>query len=134
MATEHMPEEFHLSLRCNETILSPSICRAYSAAHSHDDEITSVGITLEGELSEAKINQWLRMLLSIQGENIFRSKGILNIAGQQSRMVFQGVHMLMDFHKDRVWQVDEPRKSEIVFIGRGLDRQALTEGVNACRI
>lgn len=114
--------------------MSPSICRAYSAAHSHDDEITSVGITLEGELSEAKINQWLRMLLSIQGENIFRSKGILNIAGQQSRMVFQGVHMLMDFHKDRVWQVDEPRKSEIVFIGRGLDRQALTEGVNACRI
>ena len=134
LATQHMPEEFHLSLRRNGTDLSPSIFHAYSAAHSHDDEITSVGITLEGELSEAKFSQWLRMLLSVQGENIFRSKGILNIAGQQSRVVFQGVHMLMDFNRDRLWQVNEPRISEIVFIGRGLDRQALTEGVNACRI
>ena len=129
-----MPDEFDLSPRRNGTILSPRVCRAYSAAHSHDDEITSVGITLEGELSEAKFSQWLRMLLSVQGENIFRSKGILNIAGQQNRVVFQGVHMLMDFHMDRAWQVNEPRQSEIVFIGRGLDRQALTEGVNACRI
>lgn len=134
LATEHLPDEFALSFRRNGTVLTPNICRAYSAAHSHDDEITSVGITLEEELSEAKFSQWLRMLLSKQGEDIFRSKGILNIAGQQNRVVFQGVHMLMDFHMDRAWQVDESRKSEIVFIGRGLDRLALTEGVNACRI
>ena len=134
LATQHMPEEFHLSLRRNGTVLSPSICRTYNAAHSHDDEISSVGITLEGELSEAKFSQWLRMLLSMQGQNIFRSKGILNMAGQENRVVFQGVHMLVDFHRDRIWQVNEPRKSEIVFIGRGLDRQALTEGVYACLI
>lgn len=42
--------------------------------------------------------------------------------------------MLMDFHMDRAWQVNESRKSEIVFIGRGLDRLALNEDVNACRI
>lgn len=134
LATEHLPDEFALSLRRNGTVLTPNICRTYSAAHSHDDEITSVGITLEEELSEAKFSEWLRILLSIQGEDIFRSKGILNIAGQQNRVVFQGVHMLMDFHMDRAWQVNESRKSEIVFIGRGLDRLALTEGVNACRI
>lgn len=74
------------------------------------------------------------MLLSTEGENIFRSKGIINIAGQQNRIVFQGIHMLMDFHMDRAWQGNKPLKSEIVFIVRGLNRQALTEGVNACLI
>ncbi|WP_324700938.1 GTP-binding protein (plasmid) [Pantoea agglomerans] len=134
LATEHMPEEFALTLQHNGAVVSPALTRTFSAAHSHDDDITSVGITLEGALCGEKMSQWLRILLSVQGEDIFRSKGILNIYGQQSRVVFQGVHMLMDFNTDREWRQDEPRISEIIFIGRGLDRQTLTEGVKACLI
>jgi G3E family GTPase len=42
--------------------------------------------------------------------------------------------MLMDSSADRLWKADEPRRSEIVFIGRELDRQAITEGLRACLI
>ncbi|HDG8096028.1 TPA: GTP-binding protein [Klebsiella oxytoca] len=132
LVTEHLPEEFELALYCNNVAQKPVISRAFSAAHSHDEEVTSVGITVEGALSEYKLNNWLRLLLSSRGQDIFRSKGILNLAGKDQRVVFQGVHMLMDVNVDRDWKVGEPRRSEIVFIGRNLDRQMLIRGVQAC--
>jgi G3E family GTPase len=48
--------------------------------------------------------------------------------------VFQGVHMLFDGRPDRLWKPGEPRKNELVFIGRNLDAGALTAGFKACLI
>ncbi len=132
LVTEHLPEEFNLELRYEGVAQTPVASRAFSAAHSHDEAVTSVGVTVEGALSEYKLNNWLRLLLSSRGRDIFRSKGILNLEGKNQRVVFQGVHMLMDIQEDRDWETDEPRRSEIVFIGRNLDRQMLIRGVQAC--
>jgi G3E family GTPase len=87
---------------------------------------------LTGALSQRKFNDWLQPLLAERGQDIFRSKGILHLAGEQRRVVFQGVHMLIDVNADRPWKPDEARQSEIVFIGRNLDRQALTKGLQGC--
>jgi G3E family GTPase len=35
-------------------------------------------------------------LLRTQGTDIFRMKGILNIEGEDTRFVFQGVHMILE--------------------------------------
>ena len=59
-------------------------------------------------------------------------KGILNIHGSDKRFVFQGVHMLFDGREDRAWG-GERRASDLVFIGRDLDRAALTRGFEQCR-
>lgn len=64
--------------------------------HQHDLSITSVGIDCEGEVSVQKINEWLGWLLGERGTDIFRMKGILNMWGDNRRLVFQGVHMLFD--------------------------------------
>lgn len=66
-----------------------------------------------------------------KGTDIFRMKGIVAIAGAANRFVFQGVHMLFDGQPDRPWGTT-PRSSQLVFIGRHLDRQALHEGFQAC--
>jgi G3E family GTPase len=58
-------------------------------------------------------------------------KGVLSIAGDPNRFVFQGVHMLFDGRPDRPWG-NQPRKNELIFIGRNLDREALTAGFRAC--
>ncbi|WP_373071163.1 GTP-binding protein, partial [Gemmatimonas sp.] len=50
---------------------------------------------------------------------------------ENARFVFQGVHMLFDGRPDRPWG-DAPRSSQLVFIGRHLDRQALNDGFRAC--
>ena len=70
-------------------------------------------------------------MLSTQGNDIFRSKGILNVAGRDKRYVFQGVHMVMDGREDAPWG-DMPRDNTLVFIGKNLDRAKLNEGFRAC--
>jgi G3E family GTPase len=130
--TQHGPEEFGLRLEKANAILEPIKHREFAATHSHDDEITSVGITFEGALSEEKVNRWLGPLLASKGQDILRTKGILNIAKDNRRFVFQAVHMLLDGGPDRAWQANEKRQTEIVFIGRNLDRDELTAGLKGC--
>jgi G3E family GTPase len=102
------------------------------AEHQHDLTVTSVGIELEGELDVDRLNRWLGALLREKGADIFRSKGILSVAGWEERYVFQGVHMLMDCAADRLWAPGEDRRNRLVFIGRNLDRSQLELGLRAC--
>jgi G3E family GTPase len=54
------------------------------------------------------------------------------------RFVFQAVHMLMAVGSSaqlgygQAWQPGERRVSRLVFIGRNLNREELTEGFKAC--
>jgi G3E family GTPase len=100
--------------------------------HQHDTTVTSVGIELEGELDDNRLNAWLGHLLRTKGVDIFRSKGILALAGEPKQYVFQGVHMLLDGTLGREWRDDEPRGNKLVFIGRNLDREALERGFADC--
>jgi len=101
-------------------------------AHEHDESVYSIALVEKGELDGDKLNQWLGDLLQTQGPDIFRMKGILNIAGEDERFVFQGVHMLLDGKPDRLWKEGEQRKNELVFIGRNLDENQLKKDFLAC--
>lgn len=101
------------------------------ADHHHAEDVTSVGITIPGDLDEKKISDWLGTLLRTKGQDIFRMKGILAIKGRSMRFVFQGVHMLMDGKPDREWGT-EPRHNTLIFIGRNLNRKELNDGFKAC--
>jgi G3E family GTPase len=103
-------------------------------AHEHDDTVFSVALVQEGELDGEKLNAWLSELLRTQGTDIFRMKGILNIAGEDNRFVFQGVHMIFDGRADRPWKATEKRKNELVFIGRNLNEDQLRQDFLACLI
>ena len=72
-------------------------------AHEHDETVKSFAIVESGELDGEKLNDWLSNLLQTKGVDIFRMKGILNVAGEEARFVFQGVHMLFDGKPDRPW-------------------------------
>ncbi|GAB2972201.1 GTP-binding protein [Streptomyces pseudoechinosporeus] len=102
--------------------------------HQHDLTVTSVGIELAGEVDDARLNAWLGNLLRTKGVDIFRSKGILAIAGSDRRYVFQGVHMLLVGEEGAQWRADEPRRNRLVFIGRNLDREALERGFADCLV
>jgi len=103
-------------------------------AHEHDETVGSVTIVESGELDGNTLNEWLGDLLQTQGPDIFRMKGILTIAGEDQRFVFQGVHMLFDGRADRPWKFNEERKNELVFIGRNLDEAQLREDFRACLV
>lgn len=103
-------------------------------AHEHDETVKSVALVESGELDGEKLNQWIGELLQNQGPDIFRMKGIVNIAGEDHRYVFQGVHMLFNGIPDRPWKPQETRKNELVFIGRNLSEEQLKEGFRQCLI
>jgi G3E family GTPase len=103
-------------------------------AHEHDESVKSFAIVESGEVNELKLNNWLSQLLQTKGVDIFRMKGILNIAGADERFVFQGVHMLFDGKADRPWKQGETRKNELVFIGRNLDEAQLKEDFRQCLV
>ncbi|BAZ90360.1 cobalamin synthesis protein P47K [Raphidiopsis curvata NIES-932] len=102
--------------------------------HEHDNSVGSVALVELGALDGEKLNAWLGELLRNQGQDIFRMKGILNIAGEEERFVFQGVHMIFDGRPDRPWKYGETRKNELVFIGRNLDETKLKQDFLSCML
>lgn len=100
--------------------------------HQHDLTVTSVGLEIPGAVKVDKLNDWLGELLGKKGQDIFRSKGILSLAGSDEQYVFQGVHMLFDGDNGRRWADDEDRTNRLVFIGRNLDRDELERGFAGC--
>jgi G3E family GTPase len=103
-------------------------------SHQHDETVTSVAIVESGAVDGERLNEWLGYLLRTKGVDIFRMKGILNIAGEDFRFVFQGVHMLFTGKADRPWKDSETRKNELVFIGRNLDEAELKEDFRSCLV
>ncbi|MEU6018708.1 GTP-binding protein [Streptomyces sp. NPDC047515] len=100
--------------------------------HQHDTALTSVGIELEGELDQNRLDAWLDTLLHAEGVSLIRSKGVLAIAGEPRQYVFQGVHTLLDGEFGRIWRGSEVRRNRLVLIGRRLDREALERGFANC--
>ncbi|MCY4466678.1 MAG: GTP-binding protein [Chloroflexi bacterium] len=129
--TEHHPDEFEARLRGAQSVLDPLETREYKPDHEHDEEVTSVGITVPGDLQLDKLNGWLSELLRVQGPDIFRMKGVLSVRGLDKRYVFQAVHMLFDGRPDRPWG-NEKRHNKMIFIGRNLDRAALEGDFREC--
>ncbi|MGB3614375.1 MAG: GTP-binding protein [Elainellaceae cyanobacterium] len=101
-------------------------------AHEHDESVYSFAIVEEQPLDGDKLSAWVSKLLETKGPDIFRTKGILNLADEPNRYVFQGVHMIFDGRSDRPWKSDESRRSEMVFIGRNLDEAELRSGFRTC--
>jgi G3E family GTPase len=102
------------------------------ASDIHDDEIKGVSLRTEKPIDGRKITQWLDKLLADQGPDILRAKGIINVKGEDKRLVFQAVHMILEGDLQREWKSGEDRSSRMVFIGRNLDEARLREGFEAC--
>jgi G3E family GTPase len=99
--------------------------------HHHDETVTSVGLEKEGDCDGQKLQAWLTEITQTMGPDIFRMKGVFAVRGVSHRVIFQGVHMIIDVAEGGPWG-NRPRKNTLVFIGRNLDRAALTEGFDAC--
>jgi len=101
--------------------------------HSHDDAVTSVTVQADRPLDPDRFQRWFSALLQEHGQDILRSKGILDLNGESQRYVVQGVHMLMESDFMGPWPAGEARRSRLVFIGRGLEQLDLEKGFAACQ-
>ncbi|CAI5747006.1 unnamed protein product [Peronospora destructor] len=101
--------------------------------HNHS-LVSSVGLTLQEPILVALLEECIDDLLETEGNDLLRYKGVANVAGMDQKYVFQGVHTLFNGRYADNWAPGEIRETRIVFIGKNLDRSALTEGFLACRV
>ena len=100
--------------------------------HYHDEEMQSIALKSDKPLDADKFFPWVQNLVQTEGPNILRCKGILSFKNDDERFVFQGVHMILDGGHQRPWREEEKRSSRLVFIGRNLPQEKITEGFESC--
>jgi G3E family GTPase len=100
--------------------------------HYHDEDMQSISARLDRDLDPDKFMPWINRVTQERGADILRCKGIVAFKDDPKRFVFQGVHMMLDGDTQREWKAGEKRESKVVFIGRGLDEEAIRAGFLAC--
>lgn len=105
---------------------------AQAAAGNSHDLPQSVSVRLSGLFDAYRLQAFLEELSHRGG--VFRSKGILAVAGSRRRAVFHGVNSRFTIYWDRPWHEQEERESRLVFIGRDLDAETLRRRSHACML
>ena len=96
----------------------------------HHHEIQSCAFRFDQPFSVDRFEAFVQSLsLSAQ---IFRSKGFLSIAGNPRRALFHGVNNRFTLFWDRLWEKGEMRTSQLVFIGKALDRESINAALVKC--
>jgi G3E family GTPase len=105
--------------------------RTPAAASTPAHPYESVSLVIDGDVDGERFADFVEADLSRFAGRLFRTKGILGVAGVEERMIVQGVADLVEVTFGAAWG-DAPRTSRLVVVGFGLDRDALTAGFTAC--
>jgi G3E family GTPase len=97
--------------------------------NNHSD-IASFSFSFDQPFSIERFEAELQELS--EKSKVYRSKGILWIEGTPRRAVFHGVNNRFTIYWDRLWEKEESRLSQLVFIGKDLDRSAIEMALRRC--
>lgn len=100
--------------------------------HDHLDRVGSFVVRIDEPLDHGQTLDWFSYIIMRYTEQLLRYKGILNIKSRSSRLELQGVHALIETASGRQWSDEEPRRTEIVFIGIDLPEGEIRQGFKDC--
>ena len=98
------------------------------------DRIATLVLHSERPLDMDRLSAFMEDLLERHGNALLRYKGVLSVAGEPRRLVFQGVLRLYGFDWDAEWGADEARDSVLVFIGDDLPEEEIRAGFAALQV
>lgn len=114
-----------------DTVLAEEPGFLEETPHEHDDDVGSFVFTSDRPFQPERIMRFFQELIEQHGTDLMRYKGVLSFAGFQNRIILQGVHMLMTSDVGSPWTGDR-RVSNLVFIGRSLPQDRLTQRLEGC--
>ena len=130
--TGHTPGDRPLALLAADgSVHAPKAHHDFHGTHSHDSKVSSTSVELPGKFDGAQLNAWLEEFLQENGPDVYRLKGVVGIAGQDYRFVFQGVHMIFGSEAVGEWG-DETPINRLVFIGKNLDEPYIRKSLENC--
>ncbi|MEM6475240.1 MAG: GTP-binding protein [Pseudomonadota bacterium] len=95
----------------------------------HDDRISSISLTFDEAMPAKVFDEWFGLLTSLNGVNMLRVKGIINMAEMDKPIVVHGVQHI--WHPPAIlpeWP-SEDRRSRIVFILRDMEKSDLQTAI-----
>ncbi|WP_449431198.1 GTPase [Pseudomonas putida] len=95
------------------------------------DRIATLVLRTDTALDIDQLSGFMNDLLETHGKQLLRYKGVLSIAGEDRRLVFQGVLKLYGFDWDAEWAEGEARESVLVFIADELPEAKIRAGFEA---
>ena len=98
-----------------------------SRPHDHG-EIEAASYLFDRPFAAARF----RSFIAERPANVIRAKGILHVDGDDHRRIFHLVGGRAAVTVGEPWRATDERRTEIVFIGRRLDRAQLAEGLESC--
>ena len=106
----------------------PEFLNELQQRHHHD--IQSFSFEFDRPFVVEKFEFFVQELS--EKEKVYRSKGFLSITGNPRRAIFHGVNNRFTIMWDRLWEKDEKRTSQLVFIGKALDEAAIRAKLEKC--
>jgi G3E family GTPase len=108
--------------------VDPEFLNELQNRHHHD--IQSFSFEFDRAFNIEKFEFFVQKLS--EKEKVYRSKGFLAIAGNPRRAIFHGVNNRFTIMWDRLWEKDEVRKSQLVFIGKELKEAEIRASLEKC--
>ena len=106
----------------------PEFLNELQQRHHHD--IVSVSFEFDQAFNVEALELYVQELS--EKEKIYRSKGFLWIAGNPRRAIFHGVNNRFTLMWDKLWEKDEKRTSQLVFIGKNLEEARVRKQLEMC--
>ena len=100
--------------------------------HHHHDDVGGFVFRAERPLHPGRFGQFLNAVARSHGDRLLRYKGVLDIAGVDRKVIFQGVHQLTSNDLGPPWGPDEARRSKLVFIGLDLPEPLFRDSLQRC--
>ncbi len=108
--------------------IDPEFLNELRQRHHHD--IESFSFEFDRPFVIEKFEFFIQELS--EKEKVYRSKGFLSITGNPRRAIFHGVNNRFTIMWDRLWEKEEKRVSQLVFIGKGLKEASIRGQLEKC--
>lgn len=114
-----------LEKRLSEVSVIPEVTSDQdSPATNNAHRITTFTLTFDRPFDMNMLSMHLYRLVNLYRDQVYRIKGILVIEGLPNRAILQSVRTSCIISDGSDWEEGEERVSKLVFIGRGLKREA----------
>jgi len=102
-------------------------------AHDHLAGVATFSLTIDEPVEWGGFSRWLTALKIRHADRLLRVKGILNVAGVEDPVAIHGVHHVFHPPVSLPRRASRDPRSHIVFITRGLSREAVEADWHAAR-
>jgi G3E family GTPase len=129
LETEHEAEHHHQHDSCEHNHHKDES----TISHQHTDIVTHSFVFNE-PFDADLLYHHLFVLLTVQGKDIYRFKGVFHAVDNPNKIVIQSVGKRLGIEELNVWQHEEEKQSRFVFIGKDIKPEGFRKLLERCQV